>query len=98
MWYNDDNFGRVLQNLETGERFLGNSSVPEKELKIYLQAAMIVDLRPVTAAGGPDVSVEEEEEDEDIWWEYWSGDDDPLEEEDNDEHFFKTSAWRESFK
>ncbi|GAQ88608.1 hypothetical protein KFL_004440060 [Klebsormidium nitens] len=99
MWYNEDNYGRLLQNLETGERFLGNSSVPGKELKIYLQAAMIVDLRPVKAAGGP-VTVankEDEEEDEGIWWEYWSGDDDPLEEE-SDEHFFKTSAWRESFK
>ncbi|GAQ88609.1 hypothetical protein KFL_004440070 [Klebsormidium nitens] len=96
-WYNERHSGRLLQNLERGEKFLGNSTVPGKELRIYLQTVMIVDLRPeennwmaakATDQPNLDDAGEESEEEE------WSYED--IEEDDN--RYFDSSAWRRVFK
>lgn len=65
MWYNESHRGRCLQSLERGERFLGNSDVPGKELRIYLQTVMIVDLRSVETIGLTPKAADQCDEDSD---------------------------------
>lgn len=50
MCYNESQERRLLECVLDRDCFMGNISLPGKELRIYLQSVMIVDLRVMDTA------------------------------------------------